>query len=67
MRLKNREIRAVKLSEQENIPNLKDTTTPEERWAMAWRLALDVWAFKGEPVAEPGLHRHIVRVFRRKS
>ena len=67
MPLKNRKIRVVKLSDREDTADLKKTTTPEQRWAMMWQLALDAWAFKGEPVAEPGLHRHIVRVFRRKS
>jgi hypothetical protein len=64
---KNREIRVVKLSDPEKAADLRKTTTPEERWAMMWQLAQDAWAFKGEPVAEPKLHRHIVRVFRRKS
>ena len=63
---KNRQIKVTKLSEQTNDFDLRNTT-PAERWAMMWQLALDAWAFKGEPVAEPGLHRHIVRVFRRKS
>jgi hypothetical protein len=42
-------------------------TTPQERWAMMWQLALDAWAFKGEPIAEPRLQRHIVRVYQRES
>jgi hypothetical protein len=41
------------------------STTAAERWAMMWQLALDAWAFKGEPVAESRLPRHIVRVLRR--
>ncbi len=32
---------------------------------LMWQLALDAWAFMGEPVAEPGLPRHVVRVIRR--
>ena len=67
MPVKNREIRVVKLTDREDTADLKTTTTPEQRWAMMWQLALDAWAFKGEPIAEPGLHRHTVRVFRRKG
>ena len=63
---KNRQIKITKLSEQTGDSDLRNTT-PAERWAMMWQLTLDAWTFKGEPVAEPGLHRHIVRVFRRKS
>jgi deoxyribodipyrimidine photolyase len=36
----------------------------EERVALVWPLTLDAWAFKGEPVAESRLPRHIVRVLR---
>lgn len=38
--------------------------TADERVAMMWQLALDAWAFKGEPV-EPRLPRHVDRVIRR--
>lgn len=60
---KNRQIKVTKLSGQTDGTDLRNTT-PAERWAMMWQLTLDAWAFKGEPVAEPGLHRHIIRVFR---
>jgi hypothetical protein len=42
-------------------------TTPAERLQMMWQLTLDAWAFKGEPVAELRLPRHIVRVLRREG
>jgi hypothetical protein len=61
-----RQIQIVKLSEQTDGLDL-NKTTPQERWAMMWQLTLDARAFKGEPVAEPRLQRHIVRVFRRES
>lgn len=61
-----RQIRVTKLSEEKDDFDLRNTT-PAERWAMMWQLALDAWAFKGETVAEPGLQRHIIRVFRRES
>ncbi len=64
---KTRQIRVMKLPEQEDAGDLRNITTPEERWAMMWQLALDAWAFKGEPVAEPKLQRHIVRLFKRKG
>jgi len=31
---------------------------------MMWQLALDAWAFKGEPIPEDDLQRSIVRVIR---
>ncbi len=57
-------VRVQRLSEQDDAGDMR-STTPQERWEMMWRLAQDAWAFKGEIVAEPGLHRHIVRLFRR--
>jgi hypothetical protein len=66
MKVSERNIKIRKTSFKDETDDLKNTT-PEERWAMMWQLALDAWAFKGEPVAEPKLQRHIVRVFRRKS
>lgn len=41
--------------------------TPAERLDMMWQLAIDAWSFKGEPIAESRLPRHIVRVHRGKS
>jgi hypothetical protein len=64
---KNRQLRVVKMSEQEDAADLRKTTTPQERLEIMWQLSQNAWAFKGEPIAEPGLHRHIVRVLRRKS
>ncbi len=55
------------LSEQEDAGDLRSCTTPQQRWEMMWQLARDAYAFKGEPVAQPGLHRHIIRVFRLSS
>jgi hypothetical protein len=66
MKVSERNIKIRKTSFKDETDDLKNTT-PEERWAMMWQLALNAWAFKGEPVAEPKLQRHIVRVFRRKS
>ena len=64
MKVSERKIRKTSL--QEETDDLKNTT-PEERWAMMWQLALDAWAFKGEKVAESRLQRNIVRVYRRES
>ena len=63
---KKRQIRVLRLSEQTNDSDLKQTT-PQERWAMMWQLAQDAWAFRGESRAESRLPRHIVRVLRRES
>jgi hypothetical protein len=59
-------IRISKLKDQGNEPDLHHTT-PAERLAMMWQLTLDAWTFKGEPLAEQRLPRHIVRVVRRKG
>ena len=40
--------------------------TIEERIALVWPLTVDAWAFKGEPVAESRLPRHIVHILRGK-
>ncbi len=66
MKVLERNIQIRKTSLKEETDDLKNTTA-EERWAMMWQIALDAWAFKGEPVAEPGLQRHIIRVYRRES
>jgi hypothetical protein len=39
--------------------------TAAERLAMVWPLTLDAWAFKGAPIGESRLPRHVVRVVRR--
>jgi hypothetical protein len=64
MKVLERKIRKTSLKEEAD--DLKNTT-PAERRAMMWQLALDACAFKGEPVAEPRLQRHIIRVYRRES
>ena len=58
-------VRIFKLQEQDKHDDLR-STTPAQRLEMMWQLALDAWAFKGEPVVELRLPRHIVRVLRRK-
>lgn len=66
MKVAEREIQIRKTLLKEETDDLKNTTAAE-RWAMMWQLALDAWAFKGETVAEPGLQRHIIRVYQRES
>jgi hypothetical protein len=39
-------------------------TTAGERLGMMWQLALDAWAFTGQPLAESRLSRPIIRVLR---
>ena len=60
---KNIQIRKTLLKDETD--DLKNTT-PAERWAMMWQLALDAWAFEGEPVAESRLQRNIVRIYSRE-
>jgi hypothetical protein len=55
-------VRLSKLADQGNEDDLSHLT-PAECLAMMWPLALDAWAFMGEPV-EPRLPRHVVRVIR---
>ncbi|MBA3694071.1 MAG: hypothetical protein H0X49_18700 [Acidobacteria bacterium] len=66
MKVSPKNIRVRKTSLKEETDDLKNTTAAE-RWAMMWQLALDAWAFKGEPIAESRLQRNIVRVYRRES
>jgi hypothetical protein len=61
-----RTIRRSTLKEQGQETDLVGTTVAE-RIAMMWPLALDAWAFMGEPVVESRLPRHIVRILRRPS
>jgi hypothetical protein len=58
---KTQSVRIIGLHEQTNDSDLRDTT-PAERIGMMWQVALDAWAFKGEPVADTRLPRHVVRV-----
>jgi hypothetical protein len=60
-----RTIRVTKLSAQGAERDLENTT-PEERMGMMWQLALDAWEMMGEPVVDPRLPRHVVRVIRGK-
>ena len=66
MPIEAKKIRVVKLQEQDEFDDLR-STTPAQRLEMVWQLTLDAWAFKGEPLAELRLPRHIVRVLRRES
>jgi hypothetical protein len=58
-------LRIQKLADQGKEANL-DYSTPTQRLAMMWRLALDAWAFKGDKLAESRLPRHVVSVQRRE-
>lgn len=56
-------VRVLRGGEPEEETDLAGTTAAE-RIGMMWQLAQDAWAFTGEPIPEPGLSRHIVRVIR---
>jgi len=66
MPVNTRKVRISKLQEQDYDEYVR-LATPAQRLKMMWQLALDAWAFKGEPIAESRLPRHIVRVLRRAS
>ncbi len=51
-------VRIRQLGQEDDAGDVSDRT-PEERFAMMWQLALDAWAFKGEPVHELRLPRHV--------
>ena len=59
-------VRVFDLRDQDTVDDLSKNT-PAERLQMMWQLTLDAWAFKGEPIAELRLPRHIVRVLRREG
>lgn len=61
-----RTVRIGTLMEQGRETDL-DAHSPADRLSLMWQLALDAWAFLGEPVAEPRLPRHLVRVLRRRG
>ena len=66
MSLETKQVRVSKLGEQDNSGDLR-SKTPAQRLEMMWQLTMDAWAFKGEPIAELRLPRHIVRILRRES
>ncbi len=58
-----RAVRVKKLGDSDDL-ELFRTTTPAERVNMVWQLTLNAWAFKGEPITDPRLQRHVVHVIR---
>jgi hypothetical protein len=56
-------VRKTSLRDQGREHDL-DGTTPAERIGMMWQLTLDAWAMMGQPVVEPRLPRHVVRIVR---
>lgn len=58
-------VRVKRLADEGNDDDLK-YTTPAERVGMMWQLALDAWAFMGEPVRESRLPRHVMRIVKNK-
>jgi hypothetical protein len=60
---KKSEIRVSNLRDQDQS-EFEDLskTTPAERLQMMWQLTLDAWAFKGEPITDQRLPRHIIHV-----
>jgi hypothetical protein len=56
-------LRVRRLGEEDDAGDVSDRTI-EERFAIMWQLALDAWAFKGEPVEDPRLPRHVTRILR---
>jgi hypothetical protein len=65
METRERKLHISRLHQQGDEDDLRQTTAAE-RIGMMWQLALDAWAFKGEPV-EPRLPRNVVCVVRGRS
>lgn len=59
--------RLTTLDEADDAGDLRGSTTPQQRWEMMTELSNNLYEFKEKCVAQPRLHRHIVRVFRRES
>ena len=59
--------RLTTLDESDDAGDLRASTTPQQRWEMMWELSNSLYEFKEKGVAQPGLHRHIIRVFKRES
>lgn len=55
------------LSESDDAGDLLRTTTAAQRWEMTYELSRQLYELKEKSVAQSGLHRHIIRVFRRES
>jgi hypothetical protein len=65
MSLADRTIRKSKLADQGKDDDLRNTT-PEQRFAMTWQLAVDGYAFRGVHVNESQFPRHVGGVIRGK-
>jgi hypothetical protein len=56
----------TRLQDQDDNPELRAMSSAE-RLEMMWPLAMDTWAFMGDPVVAPRLPRHIIRVIRKRK
>lgn len=57
-------IRVMKMSDPEHAGDIRANVKREDRLGVVWQLSRLAYAFKGEPIAEPRLYRHIVRLHR---
>ncbi len=55
------------LAESDDAGDVRQFTTPAQRWEMTYELSCRLYELKEKTLAQPGLHRHIVRVFKRES
>jgi hypothetical protein len=62
---RSRPVRKRHLHDAQQDDDLRDVS-PAERMSMVWPLTVTAWAFKGEPVGESRLQRHLVRIQRGK-
>ena len=58
-------VRKYRLGEEPS-DDLSDTTTPEERLAMMWSLALEAWMLTGKPLPDYDRAATPIRRFLRK-
>ena len=64
MKRRNLEVKIRPLRSEEGPDEDDLRLTIEERLSLVWPLTVDAWAFKGEPLVDSRLSRHIVHVFR---
>lgn len=55
------------LAESDDAGDVLQMTTPAQRWEMTYELSRRLYELKEKTRAQQGLHRHIVRVFKRES
>ena len=59
--------RLTTLEESDDAGDLRDSTTPEERWAMTWELSQNLYEFTDKTDIDQSQNRQIVRIIKRQQ